>query len=296
MLEHFGAYGSWDTVVVPDASWKPPMRWCSRHAWFPFIRPLQPGDEESLEDFFVLLLKWMGLFVIQWYVFAGLVHVFLMPRLPTSTKKHENNTVYVSQKFVAEIKSIVVSVLANIGVFQMWGQAGADVFVPNAYAELAGVIFTCFEVVDLVLGGFHGFMDRLYIAHHTIHIGLGLIIRGNCTLCFPAAILMSQETSSIFLNYYLLMRHRVDHWSVGVSQKLFALAFFCWRNGINTYGTYHYVRHYAFYLDETVVEWQMHFMAVLLVLACILQWYWGVEIVKSALGLKKKPAKKASAE
>jgi len=296
LLEHLGASSSWSTMPKPDAVWKPPMVFCARASWMPW----SSATDESTEDFFVLLLKWMGVWFVLWYVFAGLVHVFVMPRLPESSKPHENKTVYVSQKFVAEIKSVAVSLLANVGVFQMWGQAGVDLYAPNVYAEFAGILFTSFEGVDLVLGSLHGFMDAVYVAHHAIHIALGLIIRGNCTLGFPAAILMSQETSSVFLNYYLMTRNRVAHWSVGAAQKLFALAFFAWRLGLNTYGTVHFVRYYRDDLygglySTAVVPWQMHAMAALLVAACILQWYWGAEIVKMALR-PPKPLKKKSPE
>ena len=52
----------------------------------------------------------------------------------------------------------------------------------NAAAEIAGNFFTSFEIVDLVLGSLHGLMDKEYVIHHLLHIVLGILIRGLCSL------------------------------------------------------------------------------------------------------------------
>lgn len=56
---------------------------------------------------------------------------------------------------------------------------------------------------------------------------------------------------------------------------LFAAAFFVYRIGLGTFGTYFYVRYYNEYLPSTVPSWQGHLIAVVIVLASLLQWYWG---------------------
>jgi len=274
----------WDPAWRPEG-WVKGKRFCGHH---PVLRVVSPGEEESITLFFKTIGMLCVLWTILWYLSAALTHVFVTPRLPRSSVERENSTVYVSQKFVAELKCLVVAALANVAVVHMWGQAGSDVYEPNVQAELAGDFFLSFEIVDLVLGSLHGFLTQLYVLHHVLHIVLGLIIRGNCTLGFPAAVLMSQETSSVFLNFYLLMRFRSAHWSVTRSRDLFALSFGVWRIFLNTYGTLHFVRNYRDFMDPDVVEWQMHVMAVVLVLAMVLQWYWGYEIVRSAIKSQKK--------
>ena len=96
-------------------------------------------------------------------------------------------------------------------------------------------------------------------------------------LCPP----LTQETSGIFLNYFLLMRNRIpNHWSVSLSFILFAIAFFCYRIVLGTYGTWHYVVNYSDLLPSTVPRWQGHLIAVVLVLASVLQWYWSWHIIR----------------
>jgi len=160
--------------------------------------------------------------------------------------------------------------------------------------EISGVHFTAFEISDLVLSGAYGFLDGVHVVHHVIHIVMGFIIRGHCGPVLTANILMAQETSGIFLNYFLGMRNRLGgHWSVGVSQKLFALTFWVWRNGLGTWGTYIYlttptlVPHRASFATATDAA-----LASALCLASVLQWYWGVDIFLMAAGLKKSAKKK----
>lgn len=57
-----------------------------------------------------------------------------------------------------------------------------DETTQNDAAEIAGAYFTSFEIVDLVLGSLHGLMDKEYIIHHVLHIVLGVLIRGLCSL------------------------------------------------------------------------------------------------------------------
>ena len=134
-------------------------------------------------------------------------------------------------------------------------------------------------------------------------------MRRFCGPGISAAVLMGQETSGIFLNYFLLMRYRApSHWSVNASFGCFGLAFFVYRIVIGTYGTVHYALHYQTFLigrprifPGNVADmsygkgpWEGPAELVLftLVAASVLQWYWGAVILRNVyrrlLG-KKKP-------
>jgi len=267
------------------------MRFCGHT---PGLQSCPDYTEETTVDFLLYFSKICSFFVVLWYATTAVVHVTLMKVLPHSSKPHENSSVYVAQKFVAEFKCIIVSILANMAVWHMLGQPGHEIYGPNIEAEMAGIVFVSFEVTDLVLGSLHGFMDRMYVVHHVMHIVLGLIIRCNCILGYTTAILASQETSSCFLNYYLLMRHRSSHWSVALSRNLFAVAFSIWRMGLNTYGTAYFLRYYVPFMPPMVSPWQLHTMAVVLVLATSLQWFWGYEIIRLALRPASAKAKKTN--
>merc|ERR1712137_1043694 len=110
-------------------------------------------------------------------------------------------------------------------ILAVWSRSVEDRFGPCPASEVAGVLFTAFKLADLLLGSIHGMLDTVYLVHHSLHITLGLIIRGNCHPCLVAGILMAQETSGFFLNYFLLMRNRTKHWSLVLAFLCFALCF-----------------------------------------------------------------------
>merc|ERR1712070_1221679 len=95
---------------------------------------------------------------------------------------------------------------------------------------------------------------------------------------------MAQETSTPFLNVFVLSRNRMPrgHWLPTISFNLFAVCFVMWRIGIGTYGTLHYLMHYNTLLllptNAKIWEpWQAHLLAVGVVLGAVLQWMWGVK-------------------
>jgi len=237
-------------------------------------------------------LAWMCL----WVACSALAHMLIMPWLPPSTKKHENRATYIGQKIVATIKCALVAGLCNVGLYDLWHAPPAAFYTGHLLIEISGVHFTSFEIADLVLSGYLGILDPLHIAHHAIHITMGFIIRGHCAPVVTAATLMAQETSGLFLNYYLGMRNRLpSHWTILTSQALFALSFFIWRNAIGTWGTYVYL------MRPDIVPKPASFnaptdacLAAALCLASVLQWYWGVEIVRSALRRKAKSGEQSA--
>lgn len=247
---------------------------------------------ETWPDFLLMLGHMCTMWVVLWYVSFALTRRFVLPLLPRSSVEHENRTVYVSQKFVATAKALLVSYWANVAVYQTWVSAEEhNELTQNVAAEIAGGYFTSFEIVDLVLGSLHGLMEKEYVVHHSLHIVLGILIRGLCSLSPIACILMSQETSSLFLSYFLLLRHRTNHWSTIAAFVLFVVAFTFYRLGLNTYGTIRYLLNYREHAEGILPLLPLHGIAAVLLLAMVLQWYWGffiyMNLYRKATGSKK---------
>jgi len=244
------------------------------------LLPVDPGASvESAAGFATVVAQVTLVWCVLWYASVLFARLWLLKWLPRSSVESENGSFFVGQKFPAMLKVILVSGMANACLWGFQDKSLEQNFLGGPAIEIAGLLFTTFEIADLVLATGHRLMDWEYVVHHLLHIVLGLIIRGNCMTGLLAAVLMAQETSGIFLNYFLLMRNRApNHWSVTASFVLFALAFFAYRIVLGTYGTYHYVRYYRDYLPPQVPRWQGHLIAPVLVLASILQWYWSVQI------------------
>lgn len=77
------------------------------------------NDVETWTELFVMMGRMCLIWVILWYVSLALTHVLVLPLLPRSKYDRENTTVYVSQKFVATAKALLVSYWANVSVYQL---------------------------------------------------------------------------------------------------------------------------------------------------------------------------------
>ena len=259
--------------------------WDDTRGRVPYFRT----DNESADSYARLMALHTAGWCVLWVVCGLTAKLCVCPFLPPSSKGKENSPFYVGQKLTMEIKVLILCYLANTVVYDMYSMDPADQFRGYPMAEVSGVIFTTSEIADLLLSGAMGFLDGTMVAHHCIHIFLGLLIRGHGHPAYTAAILMAQETSGIFLNYYLLMRNRAGkHWSVLVSQGLFALTFFVWRLGLGTYGTVHFLMHAAEHISPAYARWQVLTLGAALVIASCLQWYWGKLIVKGLMRLNRK--------
>lgn len=266
----------------------------------------QPGATCGAQRFFetasestveiVSLLAWYAVaWAALWLACGWLAERTLCPLLPDAvsvTRPFENTPMYVGQKMVAIFKCALVAAIANFALYSLWFSDSTSrtvEFGGYPLVEVAGVLFTSFEIADLALCLFFGFLDPEHVLHHVIHIVLGVLIRGNCAPALTASILMAQETSGLPLNYYLLVRHRTpDHISVLGAQIAFASCFFVWRLLIGTYGTYHYLKHASDYLPGDFPSLSAKALGVSLVLASALQWFWGVGIIKMVLRKMKR--------
>ena len=218
----------------------------------------------------ILPLAWLlGYWTSVWSLFFFFTHflctTLLLPRLPPSSE----TCFFSSQKVAAGCKSILVGTLANAGLVSLL--TGSS-FFGNRLAELAGVHFTCFELSDLAIS-----FPRLRVeerVHHLVHIFMGILIMDRCGPALTANLLLAQETSGIFLNYYLLLRNRLpSHWTVRVSKKLFGTCFLLWRLGLGTFATLQFWSQPR----ASLFFWTL---GTCLCIGSGLQWYWGVKIVK----------------
>jgi len=254
-------------------------------------------EEDSFGGLLMLLLLWTVTWCAIW-LFCALLAKGFVHLLPPSSKERENSAFYVGQKIAMTLKALVVAGMCNVGLYDNWGQPLAVKLAGNPIPEVAGVLFTSAEAADLLMSGAWGFLDPEHIAHHLVHILLGLLIRSSCVPGFTACILMAQETSSVFLNYYLLMRHRSRaHITTLAAQALFALCFYAWRLGIGTYGTYQYLVHAhasVIVAAPPMPLWKSYTLCASLVAATLLQWYWGVTIARGLVRMLSgsKPAAK----
>eukprot|EP00308_Calcidiscus_leptoporus_P001612 CAMPEP_0119355424 /NCGR_PEP_ID=MMETSP1334-20130426/4244_1 /TAXON_ID=127549 /ORGANISM="Calcidiscus leptoporus, Strain RCC1130" /LENGTH=292 /DNA_ID=CAMNT_0007369247 /DNA_START=92 /DNA_END=970 /DNA_ORIENTATION=- len=233
-----------------------------------------------------------------WYACCLVAKYWLLSRLPPSHVASENRAVYTGQKLAALLKVAVLSGLANFGLLDLIGQPPPVLYGGYVVIEVAGVLFTSFEIADLVLCSVHRFLGFEDAIHHSIHIALGWLIRANCAPALTASVLIAQETSGLALNYFLLMRHRApDSPRVAISFVVFFALFCIWRLGLGTFGTIHYLFYFSTELPQSFPTWQAYVLALALVAASVLQWYWGIVILRKAarkLSKEKKPGAEAS--
>ena len=256
---------------------------CGRHYPWPFALA-DPAGAKTGAALAELGLRLTLIWMLVWYACALPAKFFLLPALPPSSVASENRGVYVGQKLAATLKVLVVASLANAQLWYTWRGGRFPTGWACGGSELAGVVFTAFEVADLLLGGIHGMMDAVYLVHHGLHIVLGLVLAANCMYCFTAAVLMSQETSTLFLNYVLLIRNRARaHWSFAPAFVAFAGCFFLWRLVLNSFGTAHFLYHKGSADATGVPDWLANVTAVVLTAAAGLQWWWGWSIVQNLL-------------
>ena len=157
------------------------------------LLPVDPGAAlESLPGFASAVGKVTLLWGVLWYAGILFARLVVLKSIPSSSVATENNPIFVGQKFTAMLKVILVSGMANACLWGFQGKPLEQHFLGGPAIEIAGILFTTFELADLGLGMLHGLMDLEYVVHHVLHILLGLIIRGNCMTGLLAAVLMAQ--------------------------------------------------------------------------------------------------------
>lgn len=231
---------------------------------------------------------------------------------PASTKAHENSKYWGGWYVMGTIHAILLSLICVPAVFALWNaphavqfghtsnvgfcipSEGEPVYEPAMASGLlwvcvavafAGLVFTCFICMDLIVALRHGLAAWDYLIHHAIFIFAAQMIRGYCMLPFNAAILMAMEVSTPFLNYYIYFRNR-QGWNktyVTIASHLFAATFFTFRVLINTYGAYYLWREFKTAMPPIVPEWQRWFLLIAFIAGAVIQWFWAYKVVQSIL-------------
>jgi len=157
----------------------------------------------------------------------------------------------------------------------------------------AGLAFTAFIAVDLVLSVLHGYATLDHVVHHVAFVTAGLIIRWHCMLPFNAAALLSMEVSTPFLNLALLYRHRGQEFALPVKAAgvLFVALYVVFRLGVNSYATLVLWLHRDMAIPPSVPEWQGAFLLAAVAAGVAVQLFWLPRIVQSfASGLGRRAA------
>lgn len=266
--------------------------------------PLSHGPQPGIPEMLFVVLRVGGLWALILYSFVALQRVKLI-QLKPSSKSHENNEFAIAQGFNAMVKSIVVSSTANYVLWHHWSSPEEAKFGGIALSHATGLLFGSYEAMDLVTGALHGLMDFGLVVHHVLHISIGFIMFHNCGPSFLAACLMSQETTGLFYNIFLLGRFRYSEPGfkrqiTQASKWIFATCFAIFRVCLGTYGASQFMQNYKEQLvgntGRPFEAWQAHVLAFAVSGGVLMQFYFFYTIVNMMRRESKKGAGRAAKE
>jgi len=216
--------------------------------------------------------------ILEWVGFA----------MQSSSKVHENSVFFLAQGVGCTTKSAIVSTMGIYVIWLHWHEPAQSHFGGNDLAFTAGMLFGSFELMDLCTSFMHNMLDAVQLIHHGVHIGIGCIMMYNCGPHFSTAVLLAQDLSSVFLNPYLLFRHRYPNSPAIVAfYAVFAVAFVVVRIVLCTWGTYYYITLYQDHLVEIEARlfpaWQAHLLAAALVTGSLMQFAFFYKVITNAL-------------
>mmetsp|Transcript_49449 Transcript_49449/g.115630 ORF Transcript_49449/g.115630 Transcript_49449/m.115630 type:complete len:329 (-) Transcript_49449:19-1005(-) len=202
------------------------------HAKLAFASIWQQGSESGatgLWSFWVSLTLWTIAWLLLFYIFSFTASTW-MAGLADSRKKHENCRFWCGRTLLGIIHAIVVSIIAFPGMFLLLGASPyvqfahsndisdcqpdasdprlADWRVLGMLVAYAGLLFTAFILADVIVTCVHRLGSWDYVLHHVVFLLAALIIRVHCILPLNSAMLLAMETSTPFLNFVMLLRHR----------------------------------------------------------------------------------------
>lgn len=272
------------------------------------LAPAKWLDTITKEDGFEDMLWYLACWTVAWVALFYLITCRLRSRMaawPASTKTHENDVYWCARNLIGIIHAVFISLLTVPTFLVLYGapddirfgatghlaacvppenrKLGLEVTIAVQAVALAGLAFTAFTLADVGISLIHGLASVDFIIHHVAFITAGLIIRSHCMLPFNAAVLLSMEASTPFLNYLLLVRHRGADFkaSVQVNGIVFMLLFFIFRLLMNPYGTAVLWLHHDSAMPPTVPRWQADFLLLAVAAGTAVQFFWFPLIAKT---------------
>lgn len=240
------------------------------------------------------MLAWLALFyLLSWR------HPRFVAGLPVSSKPFENDRFWSARIWLGILHSCFVSIIALPSFVVLSSapanvQYGASRLVASCASEaaddlhdffcraiaLAGLAFTTFTCMDVVVCSVHRLWTLDYFLHHVAFIIAGVIIRSHCMLNYTASMLLAMEASTPFLNFMLFFRNRGQRFQfhVTVSGGVFFILFVLLRLILNTYGAV-----LLWINRETpigVPAWQVWFVLVAVSLGAAVQFFWFPKILR----------------
>lgn len=256
-----------------------------------------PADNDEYNQLLVSAALWTLMWVCMFYALCA-SQPWWTRGLTPSTKPHEDDRYWRARNVLGIIHALLVTGLGLPALVRLVGAPEYAQFASTdhtAYCQthetdtlpwelsgkmvaLAGLAFTTFTLADMFVSVRHGLLGLDFVIHHVAFFAAGSIIRSYCILPFNAAVLITMEVSTPFLNYMTFVRHRGDGYRlrVAVTGALFVLTFLLSRIVLNIYGTVMLlqmqVRGLA--IPPKVPLWQAWFLVVAVTTGALVQVYW----------------------
>ncbi len=194
-----------------------------------------------------------------------------------SRYEEENRDCAVCHPPVAMLKSICVAlsvhmiVLSNLDKLFAVFAFGTCVESPLPEIVPVVVFFVSFEMVDIFILAWTNRLSVDMGLHHALHIFLGTIFLSTRRFYVVTLMLLSQESSGVFLNPFLLLRNRsMFERQSTVLFCLFAITFCLYRLGIGAVAlnaAFHCIQRRG---DSGLV--------LILAVGYCMQWFWAIAI------------------
>ena len=241
-------------------------------------------------DMWLLLLRYTVGWTVLFYAVVCAVAVLQRAgcAMQPSSKPHENSVFVLAQGIGCTAKSLLVSSMGIYVTWSHWDEPHQSHFGGLDLTFTAGLLFVTFEIMDLCMSLLHNMLSAIKCIHHTVHVGIGIIMIYNCGPHYSTVVLLAQDLSSVPLCLYLLFRHRYpNHPSIVALYAVFTVTFVAARLVLGTWGTYYYITLYQDQLVDVEARlfpaWQAHLLAAALVAGSMMQFAFFSQVVSNGL-------------
>lgn len=273
---------------------------CGSSGVFPDFVSLGDKEDSYAPRYAYFTAVWAAI----WYACVLFVKFFVLKLVPESKVSSENSAFYEGRNLATVLRAFVSFGFGLSVLLDAWQNTPGPYYSPTAYtlrtADIGVLLIGSFDLADLLLGMAHGLLGKDMIMHHAVFVALSILSASTCfaggrqPVC--ACVVLATEISTPALSYSLSMRNRLGehHWSVKLSFLIFAVLFFIFRIGLYTV----MLAYLSMNLHNFTPE-RFHGLIplgfTLLFAGAILQYYWGVRIlrillkqVKAAFNVKAK--------